>query len=64
MSSPTKAEVFNNLIHELKNINTDKYRTMDVSSVSKSQFATDYKRWNEVVSKIIILTIFSKANQE
>ena len=56
----TKAEVFNNLINELKNMDTGKYETMHISSTSDKQ----YGRWNTVLSKIIILTSFSKANQE
>ena len=60
LSAPTKAEVFNNLIDELKNVDTSKYRTKNNSSISENQFG----RWNAVLSKLIILTSFSKANQE
>ena len=60
LSAPTKAEVFNNLIDELKKIDTSKYRSKNISSLSHNQFG----RWNTVLSKLIILTSFSKANQE
>ena len=57
-SSPSKVELFKELIGELKNIN-EKGPTESCSSVSEDMYGS----WNETLCKIIILASFTKINQ-
>ena len=56
--SPTQAEVFKDLIGQLKKINT--HSDAEFLLVSKDEFLS----WNEILCKVIILASFSKINQE